>query len=97
MEDHTVQRDGSGERIVDSNGRFFPADKISNVFVQETRTGWGNEYAAEKRNGEGEYAWFNADGSRKSGKTMEKCFACHKGVASSDYNLTFTPFLAKIK
>ncbi|MFT5447236.1 MAG: hypothetical protein ACI9DC_002411 [Gammaproteobacteria bacterium] len=52
MEDHAVQRDSSGEPMVDSSGQFFPTDKITHVFVQEKRAGWGREYAAEKRNGE---------------------------------------------
>ena len=67
------------------------------IFVQEKQAGWGSEYSPETRNGEWEYAWFAADGKRKAGKTMEKCFACHKGVAVSDYNFTFTPFVSQIK
>jgi hypothetical protein len=97
MEDHAIERDGAGNPALDSNGRFIPTDKITNVFIQEKQAGWGAEYPADTRNGEWEYAWFNAGGSRKAGKTMEKCFACHQGVAAADYNFTFTPFVVAIK
>jgi len=97
MEDRAVQRDSDGKPLLDSAGRFIPTDKITNIFIQEKQSGWGEQYPQAVRNGEWEYAWFTADGSRKADKTMDGCFACHKGAEASDYNFTFTPFVATIK
>jgi len=97
MEDRQIEQDDAGNPKLDANGRFIPTDVITNVFVQEKRTGWGADYAEEKRNGEWEYAWFLADGTRKADATMDGCFGCHKDVAAADYNFTFSPFLKRVK
>ena len=98
MEDHAVERDDTGKARVDAAGRLIPTDEITNVFVQEKQSGWGTEYGDEKRNGEWEYAWFNADGSRKAEVTMDSCFTCHKEqAAANDYMFTFPAFLAFIE
>jgi len=97
MEDRAIQRDDAGEPLLDASGRFIPSDTITNIFVQEKQAGWGEQYPAAVRNGEWEYAWFNPDGSRKADKTMDGCFACHKGAETTDFNFTFTPFVQSIK
>lgn len=99
MEDHKAELDGDSKPVTDAHGRFIPTDAISNVFVQEKREGWGAEYPPESRNGEWEYAWFEADGSRKVGDFVkfEGCFECHSGVSDQDFNFTFAPFVTKMK
>lgn len=103
MEDHPAVLDDKEQPVLDKRGRLIPTAKITNVFVQERRAGWGTNHAAEARNGEWEYAWYTADGkpkvSKKTGKivTFGKCMVCHKKVASQDYNFTLSPFVAKIK
>ncbi len=97
MEDHAVERDAEGNPLTDSSGRLIPATAITNIFVQEKQTGWGAEYAEEMRNGEWEYAWFDAEGKRREDKSMDGCFTCHKGTAATDYNFTFTPIVTAIK
>ncbi len=103
MEDHPAVLDTNKEPVTDGNGRLIPTAKVSNVFVQERRKGWGTQHAAETRNGEWEYAWYTADGkpktSKKTGKlvTFGKCMACHKKAAAQDYNFTLSPFITKIK
>jgi len=97
MEDRAIQRDAEGEPLLDSSGRFLPSDTITNIFVQEKQDGWGAQYPDEIRNGEWEYAWFNADGSRKADKTMDGCFACHKKAEAADFTFTFAPFVAAMK
>ena len=97
MEDHAVQRDGSGNALLDSAGRLIPTDEITNIFVQEKQKDWGMEYSEDVRNGEWEYAWFAGDGNRMTDKTMDGCFTCHKSAADTDYNFTYAPFVASIK
>jgi hypothetical protein len=97
MEDHGIELDDYGQAKLDSAGRFIATDEIRNIFVQEKQPGWGAQYAPEKRNGEWEYAWFRADGSRKLDANLDGCFNCHKSVAAMDYNFTFSPFVATIK
>ncbi|NND92262.1 MAG: cytochrome P460 family protein [Granulosicoccus sp.] len=97
MEDHAVERDAEGNALLDASGRLIPAATITNIFVQEKRSGWGTEYAAEVRNGEWEYAWFDAQGKRREDKSMDGCFSCHKGAEATDFNFTFSPFVAAIK
>lgn len=97
MEDRAIELDDAGEPVLDATGRFVPTDEVTNVFVQEKRAGWGDEYPEAVRNGEWEYAWFNPDGARKADATMDGCFACHKGTAGTDFNFTYTPFVATIK
>ena len=67
MEDHKVLVDGDGNPAPDGDGRFQPTDEVTNVFVMEKQPGWGAEYPLETRNGDWDYAWFEADGSRKQG------------------------------
>jgi hypothetical protein len=97
MEDRKIVLDAKGEPKLDGNGRFIPTTEITNVFVQEKRAGWGEIHPEALRNGDWEYAWFLADGSRKPDAKYEGCFGCHKAMAAADYNFTFTPFLSSIK
>ena len=98
MEDHAIEVDADGAPKMASNGRLIPTAKVKNVFVMEKRSGWGKAYPADKRNGDWEYAWFLPNGKPKPGKTMEKCFACHKArAASSDFVFTMKKIRAKAK
>lgn len=100
MEDHRAKLDGEGKPATDPKGRLIATDEITSIFVQEKRQGWGAEYPDSKRNGEWEYAWFNADGARRTGANvnMDNCFACHKKNAEhQDYTFTFVPFVETIK
>lgn len=97
MEDHKARLGADGQPMTDANGRFMPTDELTNVFVQEKQAGWGAEYPADKRNGEWEYAWFEPTGARKAGKTMERCFECHLGVADQDFAFTTAPFIEEMK
>lgn len=97
MEDHKARLGTDGQPVTDANGRFVPTNELTNVFLQEKRAGWGTEYPDDKRNGEWEYAWFEPNGTRKAGKTMDRCFECHLGVSDQDFAFTAAPFIAEIK
>lgn len=93
MEDHAVRLSADGSPLLDQQGRFIPQAAVSNLFVQEKRAGWGVGYPDTTRNGEWEYARFNADGSRNTGP-VEACFTCHKNLrAGQDYVFNFWDYL----
>ncbi len=95
MEDHAVKLDDSGQPLRDDRGRFTASDEITNVFVMEKRPGWGADYPADKRNGEWEYAWFEANGQPKTrdAARFEGCFACHRNRTERDFTFTFYKYL----
>jgi len=94
MEDHKVRVVGDAP-VLDAASRYIPTDEVTNVFVMQKGAGWGDAYPADVRNGDWEYAWFKADGARRTDKTMENCFACHKKQAGADYTFSFQPFLER--
>jgi plastocyanin len=51
----------------------------------EKRAGWGAEYPAEWRNGEWEYAAFNAAGVLNDKANYKACFECHKPHEKQDF------------
>ncbi|UEX76223.1 cytochrome P460 family protein [Spiribacter halobius] len=97
MEDHLARLGDDGQPLTDANGRFLPGTEVTNVFVQEKRAGWGEIYPPEKRNGDWEYAWFRPDGARRSDRSMDACFECHRSVADQDYTFTTAPFVERVK
>lgn len=62
--------------------------KLFRYIVMEKRSGWGAEYPPEKRNGEWEFQAFNADKSVHRSENLDRCFACHKGQAQTDFVFT---------
>ena len=95
MEDHRVLLDGDGNPEPDADGRFQPTDEITNVFVMEKQPGWGEAYPPDTRNGDWDYAWYEADGSVKQGDFVrfEGCFSCHMNRAGRDFTFTFYKYL----
>jgi hypothetical protein len=64
------------------DGRLF------RYVVMEKRTGWGADYAPEKRNGEWEFQAFNADRLVNRNENLDRCFSCHKSQAQQDFVFT---------
>ncbi|MDH3229366.1 MAG: cytochrome P460 family protein [Alphaproteobacteria bacterium] len=93
MEDHKARLDAGGAAVEGADGRLVATGEVTNVFVQQKEKGWGADYPDDVRNGEWEYAWFLADGSRKPDAKFDRCFSCHAGQADDDYNFTFGAWL----
>jgi hypothetical protein len=93
MEDHQARLDAREEPVVDAQGRFISTDEVTNVFVMEKQPGWGAAYPPEVRNGDWEYAWFLADGTRKADAKFDGCFSCHLSRAERDYTFTYAKYL----
>ncbi len=94
MEDHRAALEGETPTL-DAAGRLVPTDEVTNIFVMEKQPGFGAGYDAALRNGEWEYAWFLADGSRKPDASFTGCFECHKAQAEEDYTFSFYPHLRR--
>jgi plastocyanin len=80
----SVHQDAQGNPLKDANGRFMKKDILAHT-VMEKRTGWGAEYPASKRNGEWEYAVFNAQGQPNPKANIDGCFQCHLPHAKQDF------------
>jgi plastocyanin len=80
----SVEQDEKGVPKKDASGRFIKKDILAHT-VMEKRAGWGAEYPATKRNGEWEYAVFNATGQRNPKANIDGCFACHLPHAKQDF------------
>lgn len=98
MEDHPVEVDGEEPRR-DVEGRFIATPEITNVFVMEKQPGWGEAYPADKRNGDWDYAWYDAAGTLKHSDPAryEGCFNCHQSRAARDYTFTFFKYVEDLK
>lgn len=94
MEDHKVEMDGAAPRR-DAEGRFIATDEITNVFVMEKQPGWGADYSEARRNGDWDYAWFDANGTLKHDDPAryDGCFSCHQSRAERDYTFTFFKYV----
>ena len=76
--------DAAGAPVKDAKGRFKKGDIIA-LAVMEKRAGWGTEYPPELRNGEWEYAVFNAAGVLNEKANYQGCFQCHKPHEKQDF------------
>lgn len=61
---------------------------VHRYVVMEKQEGWGDQFPADIRNGDWNYAVFNPDGSRKD-DGPERCMSCHKSQAENDYVYTY--------
>ena len=93
METRKAKLDAGGAPLLDANGRMMAEDKMSGVAVQEKRAGWGDALPAETRNGDWDYAMFDAKGALRTDAKYAGCFACHASRAERDYNFTFNKWV----
>jgi hypothetical protein len=87
-----------GLPIKDANGRFLAEDKVNGLFVQQKKKGWGAEYPDNIRNGEWEFAVFNADGTRhQANANVTGCMNCHKPRVADDYTFVASHIVNALK
>jgi plastocyanin len=90
---YKAQVDGAGNPIKGPDGRFVKGDLIAYT-VMEKRAGWGEEYPAEWRNGEWEYAAFGPDMKLNEKANYKACFECHKPHEKTDFVISHTKLVA---
>jgi Cytochrome P460 len=88
MEIYKAKLDAEENPVVGSDG-FFEQDELAAIAVMESRTGWGDEYPEEIRNGTWEYALFDAKAHTLLDREYRDCFACHKPLQEFDYVFSF--------
>lgn len=52
--------------------------EVYRLFVMQTGTGWGDEYAEATRAGDWQFQWYWPDGSINTDENTERCRACHQ-------------------
>jgi hypothetical protein len=93
MEDRRAELDAAGNPVLDEHGRLVPTDEITNVFVMEKQPGFGEAIDPSLRNGDWDYAWYQADGTPRPEASFEGCFSCHLARPGRDYTFTFAKYL----
>lgn len=92
---YKAKLDAQGNPEKDANGRFVKGDLIGYT-AMEKRTGWGEQYPAELRNGEWEYQAFKADRTPNEKANIKACFECHKPLdAKKDFVFTYDKLAGK--
>lgn len=86
MEDTSPLIGQNNQVVRDNNGVPLATEIVGNLFVREKRTGWGQEYPTNIRNGEWDSAWFSPAGQRVSADLLS-CLSCHVTARPSQHYL----------
>jgi hypothetical protein len=89
METRKAKLDAAGAPVLDVDGRMVAEDAVAGLAVQEKRTGWGKDIPEALRNGDWDYAAFDAKGTLRTDAKYAACFGCHTNRSKRDYNFTF--------
>lgn len=86
LEQRPAKLGADGTPLLDAEGRFMPDPAIvSAVNVQAKKSGWGEEYPNNLRNGNWEFAVFDINGVLRTSAATQPCLACHKPRDKDDY------------
>jgi hypothetical protein len=89
MADQRARLDAQGNPLRDANGRMIPEPAFIAVAAQQKERGWGEGYGPDQRNGEWEYARFNAQTGARLDGPLNACFTCHlQNRAQQDFTFT---------
>jgi Cytochrome P460 len=86
--------DVRGNPLRDAKGHLMRGE-LARVAVMEKRAGWGAEYPESLRNGEWEFAAFNANGTVNGEVDLKACMVCHKPHRELDYVKTYLAMAGK--
>ena len=76
---HAMEHDAQGKPVV---------GLVLSYAAMSARTGWGAEVPLLLRNGDWDYALFDANRVRRDGLNQAQCLACHKPIAADSYVFT---------
>ena len=88
MEVYKAKLDADESPVVGGDG-FFERGDLAAIAVMEARAGWGEEYPEAIRNGNWEYALFDAKTHALMDRDHQPCLECHKPLHESDYVFSF--------
>ncbi len=78
------------------DGRFVPGDAVVGIGIQQKKRGFGTAYAANLRNGDWEYAFFDINGVRRA-TPSQSCLTCHKPREAEDFTFVAWRVIADLK
>lgn len=87
LEFRNAKKGADGQPAKDKNGHFIPEGPITGIAVQEKRKDLGAEYPPNIRNGNWDYAIYEAGGSLRPGVNTQACLQCHKPREKDDFTL----------
>jgi hypothetical protein len=94
MEDMKVQLDPSGNPVIGPDGRFVPTGEVTAIWVMQKEKGWGDDIAANLRNGDWDYSAFTPEGSLRPNLKTDGCFSCHLSrKGERDFTFTYAKVL----
>ena len=85
---YKAKKDENGDVIESELGRRV-RDKFALIAVMEKQPGWGEDFKAEHKNGDWDFAAFKPDGSVAASKDLNACRACHAPLGKSDHVFSF--------
>lgn len=98
MADQRARIDAQGAPLRDAEGRLVPEPPFVAIAVQQKERGWGEGYGPDLRNGEWEYASFDARTGARIDRPMNACFACHlQARAQQDFTFTTWDYANRIR
>lgn len=75
----------AGKMPVEGSDGFFETDSLAAYTAMVKQPGWGASIPELLRNGDWNYAVFNADQTLKTGVNHATCLACHKPLDGDSY------------
>jgi len=84
---YKAKKDEDGKVIESDLGQRIH-DGLALIAVMEKRSGWGDRFPVELRNGDWDMAAFKPDGARAN-KDLNECRACHAPLTETDHVFSF--------
>lgn len=66
----------------------YRGGRLFRTIVMEKRTGWGERYAQDVRNGDWEFQSFQPDRTVNRSENVTRCMGCHKAQDKNDFVFT---------
>ncbi len=89
LEAFKAKLDENGDPVEDANGSYMKGEQAFYT-IMEKQEGWGQDYPAELRNGDWDYAVILPDKSHKAEVAVEKCLTCHLEQVGPEGDFVFS-------
>jgi len=89
--------DANKKPVVDSSGHWIADGAPTSYSAMESSAGWGKDLPDLIRNGDWNYALFDAQHTTRREMNYAICLGCHKGVADDSYVFTLKELAKKSK